>query len=341
MTIQTVFSVTEIDSFQRCRRKWDYSSLHRRSLEAKRPNPALELGSMVHKALELWDKPLNSYKICPSCGGLAYFYPDRKLWECENKDYEEDPPTLEAVFEEVARDTIAKLVTEDTEDDYAAKQQDLLDLGKGMMNMYHQKYGSEISDVFTVVSSEQEVRIPVPGAVYFDPTLSDPFNNEHQLYLEGTIDKLLQHKEWGTLYILDHKTFGRHPNEYELALTQQFPRYVFMARQLGWDVVGIAYDGLWKRQEIPKGKDISDMFVRKLLTYSNDEIEETGRFLADIMIEMADPETSLYHTPRQGCWDCDFRSLCLAQSRGEDVDYILSEYFQPRRSNKDRRLDDI
>lgn len=329
MSLPNTFSVTEIDSFQRCRRKWNYGSLGRQSLEAQRPNVNLQLGSMLHKSLELWGKPLKDRKQCPECMSLITFDKKEGMWACSSCGYAK-VPNLEDSFREVAIDTISKLVTPETETDYAIIQAELMELGRDMMKNYRTKYGAEVSDVFDVVSSEQEIRVPIPGAQAPDGS---------QLYIEGTLDKLLRHKQNSQMFILDHKSFGRHPNEFELAMTQQFPRYVWVARQLEWPVVGIAYDGMWKRREIPKGKKFDDLFLRKLLTYSDHEIEEAGIHLAQITTEMAS-DPAIYHSPKQGCWDCDFRSLCLAETKGEDTDYILDAYFQKRRSNKDVRLDD-
>ena len=53
-----IFSVIEIETWKRCRRKWDFQSDNRQNLESRRLAAALITGSAVHETLaEKTDRP--------------------------------------------------------------------------------------------------------------------------------------------------------------------------------------------------------------------------------------------------------------------------------------------
>lgn len=326
-----IVSVTEVQSFKRCRRQWDYGSFNRQGLTPIiQPKPYLDLGTMIHKSLAYW----------------AATYKD------------DDQGNLELIFTAIATqhkativDNYKKATGQEPTDEQLDPLVDSIVLGRAMMRNYQEYHQRPIYKDLTHVSPEQEILIPIPGTEhpcecdnsYCDnPGQCNIHNNECDIcggtgvafhYLKARLDALAVDAH-GNIYVIENKTYDKRPDLMLLEVTDQFIGYTWVAQQLqaGY-VAGIAYNGLWKRAQPPtrpKQLSIDDLFVRTLVTHSQDEIDEYGRELAETVMDMANTPRIYKNRVWQGCWDCSFEPLCRTQSQDGDVDYIKLTMYTKR-----------
>jgi hypothetical protein len=318
-----VFSVTERGDFRRCRERWNYGSYNRLSTTTIVGASALELGTLVHKALADW-----------------VTHPTIALPDLFRGH------ALEAV--ERARALYLANVGAPISDSELDPLLNIIPLGLAMMEQYQTHWGSPLPEDFDIISPEQTIYIPIPSTQHDCeacrgtgekmvgpdewpcPLCNGTGQVQHQL--EATFDGLLKHRRTGALYILEHKTFSQHPKVEQLNLKDQFLAYLWALQQLDIGPVGgIAYDGIWKRDHVPKGRTLADLFFRTLLTRNAHELAEFEQRLPYEVGEMANPDVPIYHNRTDDClWDCSFYSLCLARSRGEDTQYILDARYTKR-----------
>lgn len=203
----------------------------------------------------------------------------------------------------------------------------LTDVGLGvhMLSNYENFWKTPLPPDFVSIAPEQRVTVPIPGTEHF---------------LTGKMDGILVDKH-NRLFVLDHKTFKNRPRKEIVERSTQFIAYIWILQQLAeqnqWDmpVEGLAYNGLWKRAEVPTKVDnrkgtMADLFPRFLVTPSADEIAEFAEELPHIANEIADKTRFVTHhrTTDGSCeWGCSFNELCFAMSRRENTDHILQTDF--------------
>lgn len=325
-------SVTEVQSFKRCRRQWDYGSFNRQGLTPiMQPKPYLDLGTLVHKTLAFW-------KQVPDLG----------------------KHTLEGVFLTLAHqhrtsaiDTYIRATGQQPTSEQLEPLMDAIATGSAMMYNYQTYYGTPMPEHLRFCAPEQEIIIPIPGTEHPCPDCTNapgrrsfPCNScggtgvaYHKL--KARLDALTQDTE-DNLYVVEHKTYDKRPELALLEATDQFIGYMWTAQQMALEmpgqppVVGIAYDGMWKRAtppSRPKQLTMADLFVRTIITPAQDEVEEYGRELAETVMDMANSPRLYKNRQWQGCWDCSFEHLCRTQSQNGDVDFVLRTMFTQRRED--------
>lgn len=314
-----IVSVTEVESFKRCRRAWDYGSFNRQALTPIiQSKPYLDLGSMVHKALAYWTQKPNS--------NLTHVF-DAVSIQHYNK-----------VWEQYKAKTGSTPTEEETQ-----PLQDAITLGGAMMANYQEYYKQPLPSHLTFCSPEQEIWIPIPGTEYnccilqtlegSAPCESCNGTGIGRHYLKARLDALAQDSH-GNVYVVERKTYDKRPNLSLLERSDQFVGYVWVAQQLNiGPVIGIAYDGLWKRDkppQKPKKLPIDALFCRAIIEPAQDEINEYGRELAETVQDMANQPRLYKNRVWQGCWDCSFEYLCGIQSMDGDYKGIIETQFMRR-----------
>jgi hypothetical protein len=328
-------SVTEVQSFKRCRRQWHYGSFNRMGITPiMQPKPYLDLGSMIHKTLAYWTEK-------PDLGAV----------------------TLQQVFLAIAtqhrRATLNAYVAATGSTPTLEEQTPLLDaiaLGAAMMQNYQEYYTVPLPAHLKYCAPEQEILIPIPGTEHtctdcnlLLATVTNVAGNSESVqyvqcsmcngtgtarhYLKARLDALAidQHDN---LYVVERKTYEKRPDLNLLEVNDQFIGYVWAAQQLDMGrVVGVAYDGMWKRATPPQRPNkltIADLFVRTIIQPAQDEVDEYGTELARTVMEMANDPYIYKNRVWQGCFDCSFEYLCRTQSQNGDMDYVLRTMYMSR-----------
>lgn len=362
------FSVTEVESFKRCRRQWHYGSFNGMALTPIiQPKPYLDLGTMVHKTLAHWT-------AMPELGTVPGT---------------NQPMTLRHVFIIIAtahrKEAIERYHSATGQEPSEEELQPLLDaitLGASMMENYQNYYKEPLPKHLKFCMPEQEIIIPIPGTEHACNTCIASFERSALYvysfaalqqdekiewlrgkypdcetcqgsavewhYLKMRLDGLAMDKR-SNLYIVERKTFEQHPNLHLLEVSDQFIGYTWGTQKLAEQmpvvpetgstprVIGLAYDGLWKRSGVPtSGKykgQFGSLFVRHIITPSQDEVDEYGEQLAETVMDMANSPRIYKNRVWQGCWDCSFERLCRTQSQGGDMEYMLRTEFMSRRED--------
>ena len=298
-----ITSISDIQVYKRCRRRWNYSSSLRMNLTPiGLGKPSLELGTLVHAALADWQ--IAHFEGNPK--SLHYYFAmraDERITEVEKKYLATNGMNISP--EEL--DPLVKSV----------------ELGLAMMANYEKKWKKPLPNRFKYAVTEQEIVVAIPGT-------------EH--HLRVILDGLL-YDQHDVVSILERKTYDRRPNVKNLENNDQFTGYMWAAREaeLG-RIGGIAYDGMWKRAVPPRGNTFDDLFLRMPIYIGHDQLDEWGRQLADTVNEMAS-NPPLYKNRRwEGCDDCSFENLCNAESRDEDTGHLIANFFTLREDKKPRNI---
>lgn len=208
---------------------------------------------------------------------------------------------------------------------------DNVKFGARMIDNYKQYWGSPLQDNCTLVAQpEQAIVVPIPGTPHF---------------LKAHLDAIIKNQH-DKLLVLEHKTYASRVRLEVLQTIEQFTAYIWILQQLGLgEVAGLAYDGLWKRAEVPKGRTVDDLFWREKITPAQSVIDEYGRELTHIANEMAsDPYITHTRTWNGSCFfGCGVEPICAAMSRDEDHEYFInsSDIFMVRPEGVDELAGEV
>lgn len=317
-------SVTERGTWKRCTDSWGYYRID--ELVPIITSTAFIAGTLHHAGLEAWtnDPTLTAQQLDEVYMTLAK---EEVLKAC-------------AVYKE---QTGMNFMTTELEPYWEA-----VTLGRAMMKNYHEYHHTPLPPGFTPIQMEQTIVVPIPNAISnckicinipdWGKAVNLPLwspqcrecngTGQVQHYLEGKVDGVLTSNETGLYYVLERKTYGARPNADSLEYNDQFLGYDWLLGNIvGFEnAVGIAYDGAWKRATPPKGRVMSDLFYRTLLTRSQHELKLFGEQLA--VEAMAMYNTTRYTNRRwEGCYDCSYKKLCDAKWKGDDLESIKRVYY--------------
>jgi hypothetical protein len=342
-----IFTVTERGVFRRCRRQAVLTSKNGKHLGRLFPPLNLSVGTIVHRAHQLWlENPSRSMHDCAMDASV----------EASNG----------------VRERYLKQVGAYPSDDEMDVTHEAIDFALTMCENYALKYGTPLPPDYTLIKAEQKIRVPVPGTEHPCPKcLENGLLREGVAdadcetcggqgfavhYLEGKVDGLIQHSS-GRIDVLEHKTYGNRPKQEDLQSNDQFIAYLELVKQLGFNPhldSCVAYDGMWRRKAVPRGRTFDDLFARYTLTRSPAELVEFERFLPlelnDMAAQYTRPDDAYINRQWQGCWDCAFADdiktgrvgLCTAMSRGETdhVALILQTQFTERHDDTEAEVEE-
>lgn len=335
------FAITERGTFRRCKRQAVLTSKNGQHLTKLFGPLNLSLGTMWHRTQQLWieqpDKPLTAHAMDASV-------------EARDK---------------AARRYHARVGVPPSDNEMATTY-DSISMLLAMAEMYAIKYKDPLPADYRLLRAEQKIEVEVPGTEHvcelcagdgkstayafgltkdYEPCRECHGTGTALHKLSGRLDGLIQH-ESGRIDILERKTYGQRPRLDKLNEMDQFLGYKYLVRRLGINQhldSCIFYDGMWRRDKIPRGKTFDDMFSRHVLSRNQHEMEEFERMLPIELNDMA----ALYKTtggdashpaayinrPWNGCGDCTMmHDLCIAMSRGEQaaIDVMLATKYTER-----------
>lgn len=339
-----LFSVTELQTYMRCRRKHYLTSFNTRSHELGGltpiwPSAALHLGTLIHRVGEVWLLDPNTHV-----------------------------PLEDIFFDEAAKD-LALLIRLHKDHNLpipTTKESDyweMVHLGKAMCANYQAYYKTPLPYNFSLVQPEQEVVVDIPDTQHcvekecfcYSCHHTEPWiDTNGELHdctckveshmLSGTLDAIILDPT-DRLFVFERKTYAARPNEKHLQRVWQFLAYAYLLRRTkptlptaashtlagtpastSTTLGGIAYDGWWKRTAPPKGKTMHDLFYRTYMLRNPDEIDEFELDLTELALECSAALHSYTRPPRrtippvQGCIDClQLIDVCDAISLNESI----------------------
>lgn len=206
-------SISEINSYQRCKRAWDLSSSSRQSLKHKvTPIMAFVIGSAVHHAIEAQangDDPLEAFE--------EYVNDERA--------------SQRAYYEEVTGST--PWASETT------KFEESVNLGRTLTKQYFDHYGDEnpLQD-----QGLKYIATEVPFSI--------PLSQFADVQFVGTFDAIATDIETESkFFLVENKTAGRKPNIDLVQGGNQFVGYNWAFRQLtGMAAAGTLYNCILKKE---------------------------------------------------------------------------------------------
>ena len=335
-------SFSEIETFNRCRFKWDLSSANRRSIRHKTtPRLYLNLGSAVHKGLE------TAYQGEDPVKGIQD-YMALEL-EAKTKEYVERTGTQPwpAEFNEM---------------------NETFDLAKALVRQYFEHYGMDnpLADQgLTYLGIEVPFKIDLS---FLGPLLEGVF-------FCGTLDGIAV-DEFGQIWIVENKTYTSKPSPEDIQWHFQAQGYAVALEWLtGMSVAGVLYNGIAKKliqepkvlkngllstdkrqvttlvrylaaitgsgesADDPRFHDIlshlrgideqgdTRFFYREKAFFTVEQLNSWRGDFFQVVREMLS-EPAVYRTiPYNGCGDCWFRDLCHTIHANGDVDFLLEQRY--------------
>lgn len=325
-------SVSEVNSYLRCRRSWDYTSAHRQSLKHRvTPKIYFVIGSAIHEAIDAQAMGLD-----PMVAFEAYVDKDREKRVTE-------------YIEQTGQKPMSMQFTEFEE---------CVDLARALTTQYfdHYGWGNPLED---------------RGLKYIATEIPFSIELESGNRFVGTIDGLAtdiatESKFW----IVENKSADRKPVLDEVQSWNQFQGYVWAFLRLTGEMpVGVLYNGVMKKLvkepktlkngKLSVAKDAlvtsasflkglqegghdpveyieyltmleererqgdDRFFFRELFTYTENEIEDWySTVLEPVDDEMAREDLKIIPN-YTNCRGCLVRDLCGAERRGEPLSDVI------------------
>ena len=350
-------------NFKRCRQLWDFGSKLRLNYEPLKMPKALDFGTAIHKALEVYYDPTtwHDYEIRSTLAMKAFY------------------DIIEQQKQKQLKITGDSTLIFEFEQDFVERR----DLGKAMLLNYF-SYSKE-NDNFTPIATELDFEVPIFIPNGYKSHLTSRFHQfsfldesgvlfyeKKPVVYQGRIDLLIQ-DEKGRYVIVDHKTATNFGDLTWLELDEQCTSYGWaLEHVLGLDVSGILYNQIRKKApstpavlkngmlsvaknsdttyEMFKAtaeslghdlsmysdhlqylKDNPKEFVRRTFVRRTEKEYETQslRIFLEALEMIQDP--LIYPNPTSmNCNGCMFFAPCSAKQSGGDVQFLLNEMYRKR-----------
>lgn len=293
-----IITVTEIGAFMRCRLMWSY--MYQERIAPIREQTYFFHGRMVHRTLENW---ANNPDINPD-----------ENWAGVVKEEVE-------FFKERYTQQIGVGPNNAEVDVMLADSM----LPREMLNNYKLKWKTPLPEGYEFLQAEQTCIVEIPN----------PFNNIALVnaFLEGTLDGLIINVKTRRLYVLENKSYEKRPNIETLNHNHQFTGYAWIVKQLfpDYDLGGVFYNGLWKREKPPKGKSFDDLFFRHFIEKTSQELLNWEHDLTSVATDILSSPLIYPNRVWAGCYDDkSYGPLCSARIKGEDEVSLREAYYGPR-----------
>lgn len=153
------------------------------------------------------------------------------------------------------------------------------------------------------------------------------FPLSQSVHLKGRIDLVLEDSRG--VWVVEHKTVSRMPSEDDRIVNPQVALYIpVVEQQLGVKVNGVLWNYLITR--IPKRKQ-KDLLHRRYLPVNENvlsRLREEATVAAVEIHNLMRPYRSLHPML---CRMCSYRSLCIGELMGLDVEFIKRNEYKERR----------
>lgn len=355
-------STTERQEFKECRRKWDFASLSRQGIEPNRPAVALWFGTGIHHALEMLYQRRATYGVDPAyveeMNDRDYVH---KVWtdwyNKELKRLEESQTVLwdeqKQALEETQELGLRMLENYETWSSVADHND-----GTGFKRVlyterefavaipdkngepYHFTDGSgQVWEMWLVGRLDMVVE-DFDGRIWvLDHKTSKDRLDEEILILDDQMTLYL----WAAQQILQKPIEGCYYNVLRKKLPT-VPEVLKSGKSLSKaKTIDTTYEVYLQAIE-DNGFDPADyedildhlankktgFFERVKVRRNQHELAMAGRMLLLEAIDMLN-DPYIYTNPTWDCkWKCDYKDLCLAMNRNDDVAYLRDTMFRKR-----------
>ncbi|BCV23332.1 PD-(D/E)XK nuclease family protein [Gelria sp. Kuro-4] len=287
------------------------------------------------KVRELHASEIVTYNLCPRM--YRYQYVDRLVPNVTDHKpflgrgvhkglevyYSSSPHNAEAglaAYVQWIQEETAKMST-DMPPDVAEQYQKDFELGQKMLEHYFS--WAQANDGFEVVSMEQPFEVPI-----WTPRGRRAPKVKHVGRFDGIVRDI-----YGSLWLMEFKTYSQVPSESDLRLDQQAGYYLVAARQLFPDdtVAGIIYTILKK---VDPARAKSEPIYRTWVMRNEHEIEVLRRRLYHVYKRISEDKLFI-PTPGQHCgWRCAYKQLCIAEEDGSDVNQLVEAFFTQKQEEE-------
>ncbi|MBT9168107.1 MAG: hypothetical protein DDT19_01452 [Syntrophomonadaceae bacterium] len=356
-------STTERRGFKECRRKWDFSSLSRQAIEPKQPAIALQFGVGIHYALEMF------YSGTPILRGsdevldmetaaivvhwrrwvkeqIAKMTQEQQaLWDEQKQAIEESAKLGEGILKGYERWVAVVDITEElgfknilyTEREFAVIVPD----ENGDPYFFTDANG-QMWEIWLVGRLDMIVEDFDDHIWILDHKTSKNRLDAEILILDDQMTMYL----WAIQQILGRPVEGCYYNVLRKKIPT-VPKVLANGKALSQDkAIDTTYevylqailDNGFNPAEYVTILDFlaskkTDFFERVKIRRNQHEIGMAGRLLLLEAIDMLNAPY-IYPNPTRDCkWKCDYKFLCLATNRNDDVEYLYKALFQPRKIN--------
>lgn len=163
-----------------------------------------------------------------------------------------------------------------------------------------------------------------------------PISPSSKVLLKGRIDLVIEDPQRG-IWLVEHKTASRIPNEDERLVNPQVALYIpVVERILGTKVQGVLWNYI--RTKIPKRKE-SKLLERRYLP-TNEKI--ISQLLREVRIAAIESKklTNVYRSLHPlVCRTCGYKSLCMAELLGLDSNFVRRAEYKVRGEGIEENVD--
>lgn len=215
-------------------------------------------------------------------------------------------------------------------DDDLKKMDEIQDLGAAMLTGYVEEYGDDPEYETVATEATLVKRLPIPGKP----------GHFSRYTLTARLDGIVREVETGLLFSMEHKTYARlDPSYFEL--NPQFTTQVWLGQHalgaLGLEdeeIVGVLYNGLRKAQKTKR--TTAPLYHREKLFRTPSQINAFLERAYYQCREFSSKNIKIYPQPgMMRCKMCDFKKPCEAYMRGEDMSFLIDEFFESGRATVD------
>lgn len=344
------YSASEIMYFNRCRRQWDYASPNRMALEpiVAMPHTAFYFGSLVHKGLETQIH----LKARPEIDAVLQI--------------EED--AIEAKYRETVGMGFSGIELDSVREVRAHAGQ--------VLTNYFDYWGdvNTLGDGYEYMAAELTFKVAIPGTDHFLKSTADGvavhersgqlWVVEHKTFsMQPKVPDLMdsfqmQCYAWGIQQLFGISVAGAiYDGLYKKLPTvpEYLPKSDRLAKRKIKTTLATFVKAIQENNLNPKdyAEELAELsrqernhespfFPRHHIRFSQGQLQNFGADLTVMVNEMSRVGTPVYPNRRwDGCWDCVFREMCAAVSRGEDVTYFMEERYRKSVGHRTMRMDPI
>ncbi|MEA2502664.1 MAG: hypothetical protein QOD01_2775 [Actinomycetota bacterium] len=302
-----VIDLTDAETFQRCRRAWDFGASARQNLEPVEPLRPVDVGRAVRDGLAAW------------------YFPAMRGWD---------------------RSLVRPIAMEAFHKSMRAQQGDASATERGALALSRYFDWAPGVDDFSPVRVTTEFNVVVPHAAQAGAGLvaadgrAVRFRGRFELVVVDEHHRLwlVEHRivdgEWADLdtLVLDHRSAclcWALESQYDAPVAGVMINELRLAPGPPAPAASMAFTAGPRRRGVTVVGDPDGWFRRARIRKAPKEVRRLRRQFAAAALEMCDPAVPIYPNPApEHCGPCAFVAPCLAMSAGEDPAPLLEASFR-------------